>query len=199
MKLYTKIKTIETPTKTTLPPSHCSVIIQNITNHSATLPFVCIGYIEIPANIDLPSAYHVHDINPIVNSVFNSYYPTLVEPKLPVRSSSSPSNLSSSSFELQNLQPSRIIQHSFPTPPYSNQTLSFLNKFKFHYSDITNDENLKICQMFVKYQNCYATHRIDVGQISTPFRIRLKPKCKLQTQRPTTLLNSKFPYTTVKL
>ena len=45
------------PTKPTFPPSSCSVVIQNITNHSATLPFGCIGYIEIPATLDLPSAY----------------------------------------------------------------------------------------------------------------------------------------------
>ena len=33
-------------------------------------------------------------------------------------------------------------------------------------------------------QNCYAKHKNDVGKISTPFRIRIKDNCKLQTQRP---------------
>ena len=33
-------------------------------------------------------------------------------------------------------------------------------------------------------QNCYAKHKNDVGKISTPFRIRIKDICKLQTQRP---------------
>ena len=42
-----------------------------------------------------------------------------------------------------------------------------------------------MCQILVKYQSCYATHRNDVGQISTPFCIRLEPNAKLQTQRPT--------------
>ena len=45
------------PTQPTFPPSSCSVVIQNITNHSATLPFGCIGYVEIPATLDLPSAF----------------------------------------------------------------------------------------------------------------------------------------------
>ena len=33
-------------------------------------------------------------------------------------------------------------------------------------------------------QHCYAKHRNDVGKIFTPFRIRIKENCKLQTQRP---------------
>ena len=60
------------PNETNLPPSHSSVVIQNTTNHSATLLFGCIGYIEKPTTLDLPSAYHVHEINSLVHSVFNS-------------------------------------------------------------------------------------------------------------------------------
>ena len=38
--------------------------------------------------------------------------------------------------------------------------------------------------MLLKYKICYATHKNDVGKISTPFRIRLKPNAQLMTQRP---------------
>ena len=38
--------------------------------------------------------------------------------------------------------------------------------------------------MLLKYKSCYATHKNDVGKISTPFRIRLKPNAQLMTQRP---------------
>ena len=40
--------------------------------------------------------------------------------------------------------------------------------------------------MLLKYKTCYATHKNDVGKISTLFRIRLKPNAQLitQTQRP---------------
>ena len=41
----------------------------------------------------------------------------------------------------------------------------------------------------IKTQKCYATHKNDVGKISTPFRKRLKPIAQLMTQRP-----SKLPY-----
>ena len=36
----------------------------------------------------------------------------------------------------------------------------------------------------IDIQNCYAKHKNDVETISTPFRIRIKDNCKLQTQRP---------------
>ena len=38
--------------------------------------------------------------------------------------------------------------------------------------------------MLLKYKTCYATHKNDVGKISTPFRIRLKHNAQLITQRP---------------
>ena len=38
--------------------------------------------------------------------------------------------------------------------------------------------------MLLKYKTCYATHKNDVAKVSTPFRIRLKPKAQLMTQRP---------------
>ena len=38
--------------------------------------------------------------------------------------------------------------------------------------------------MLLNYKTCYATHKDDVGIVSTPFRIRLKPNAQLMTQRP---------------
>ena len=69
--------------------------------------------------------------------------------------------------------------------PYSPDTQQFLKKNKFQFSDVTEEESLQLCSNFVKYRTCYATHKNDNGQIATPFRIRLKPNAKLQTQRPT--------------
>ena len=43
--------------------------------------------------------------------------------------------------------------------------------------------------MLLKYKTCYATHKNDVGKISTPFRIRLKPNAQLMTQRPSKVPN----------
>ena len=57
-------------------------------------------------------------------------------------------------------------------------------KCNFEYSDLIDTEYVNLCNIFIDNQNCYAKHKNDVGQISTPFRIRIKDNCKLQTQRP---------------
>ena len=43
---------------------------------------------------------------------------------------------------------------------------------------------MNLCNILINNQNCYAKHRNDVAKNSTPFRIRIKENCKLQTQRP---------------
>ena len=37
--------------------------------------------------------------------------------------------------------------------------------------------------MLLKHKTCYATHKNDVGKISTSFRIRLKQNAQLMTQQ----------------
>ena len=72
----------------------------------------------------------------------------------------------------------------FPSLPYTSENLKFINKFNFQFSDLTDSEYITLCNMLLKYETCYATHKNDVGKISTPFRIRLKPNAQLMTQRP---------------
>ena len=162
-------------------PSNCSVIIQNITHHSAILAPGYIGYIEVPVTNIQPTHYKVNDVNSLKCTVFHSYYPDLSEPKPPRRRSS----LRNPKVEINNLQPSQILTRPLPPLPCSPDIQQFLNKFKVQYSDVTDEEYLQLCSILVKYRTCYATHKNDVGQIATPFRIRLKPNAKLQTQRPT--------------
>ena len=49
---------------------------------------------------------------------------------------------------------------------------------------MTDTEYVNLCNILINNQHRYAKHKIDVGIISTPFRIRIKENCKLQTQRP---------------
>ena len=49
---------------------------------------------------------------------------------------------------------------------------------------MTDNEYVNLCNILIYNQHCYAKHRNDVVKISTPFRIRTKENCKLQTQRP---------------
>ena len=50
--------------------------------------------------------------------------------------------------------------------------------------DLTDTEYITLCNMLLNDKTCYATHKNDVGKISTPFRYRLKPNAQLITQRP---------------
>ena len=83
-----------------------------------------------------------------------------------------------------NLRPSDKIRKNFPSLPYSTENQLFIKKFNFEYSDLTHNEYVNLCNILINHQNCYAKHKNDVGKISTPFRIRIKENCKLQTQRP---------------
>ena len=149
-------------------PSSCSVIIQNITHHSAILAPGYIGYIEVPATNIQTTHYKVNDVNSLIHTIFHSYYPDLSEPK-PLRRRSS---LRNAQIEINNLQPSQILTRPLPPLPYSPVTQQFLNKFKFQYSDVTDEEFLHLCSILVEYRTCYATHKNDVGQIATPFKFK---------------------------
>ena len=81
----------------------CSVIIQNITHHSAVLSPRYIGYIEVPATNIKPPHYKVKNVNSLIHTIFHTYYPVLSEPNPPVpRSSPKRSN------EIDTLQPSQF-------------------------------------------------------------------------------------------
>ena len=86
---------------------------------------------------------------------------------------------------LYNVQPTSNFSEKriFPSLPYTSENLKFINKLN-QVSDVTDTEYITLCNMLLKYKTCYATHENDVGKISTPFRIRLKPNAQLNTQRP---------------
>ena len=87
---------------------------------------------------------------------------------------------------LYNVQPTSHISKTriFPSLPYTSENLKFINKFNFQFFDLTDTEYITLCNKLLKYKTCYATHKNDVGRISTTFRTRLKPIAQLITQRP---------------
>ena len=87
---------------------------------------------------------------------------------------------------LYNVQPTSNTSEKriFPSLPYTSENLKFINEFNLQFSDLTDTEFITLCNMLPNYKTCYATHNYDVGKISTPFLIRLKPNAQLITQRP---------------
>ena len=75
----------------------------------------------------------------------------------------------------------------FPSLPYTTENFKFINKFKFQISDLTDIEYVTLCNLLLKYNTCYATHKNDLRKIAFTFRIRLKPNAQLVTQRPSTV------------
>ena len=78
----------------------------------------------------------------------------------------------------------------FPSIPYTTENFKFMNKFNFQFSDLSDTEYVTLCNLLLEYKTCYATHKNDVGEIATPFRIRLKPSAQLITRR----LILKYPF-----
>ena len=184
-------------------PDSCATIIQNSTNHVATLPTGHIGYIEVPITIEKPKYYQVNDINTFIHNVAHTYHPELTEPIPQINYTVSP-NLDTSStkqfslhqvymtdsdslpkpLSIYNVQPTTHTSKPRVFPlPYSTENLNFINKFNFQFSDLTDTEYVTLCNLLLKYKTCYATLINDVGKIATPFRIRFKPNAQLLTQR----------------
>ena len=182
--------------------------IQNIlttSKHVATLPTGHIGYIEVPITNEKPKFFQVNDINTLIHNVTHTYHPEITEP-VPQTNyivqyddpTTSPPKFSlhqiymtnddipNQTSPLYNVQPTSHTSEKriFPSLPFTSENLKFIIKFNFHFSDLTDSEYITLCNMLLKYKTCYATHKNDVGKISTPFRIRPKPNAQLMTQRP---------------
>ena len=183
----------------------CATIIQNFTSYPATLPRGIIGYIEIPITQTTPPHYRVNDVNSLIHSVIHAYHPDTTTPikqnlytdmnlctRVTPQSLLEINKIEINDKTLQlpipsvtgNLRPSNKIRKDFPPLPFSTENQQFIKKFNFEYSDLTDTENVNLCNILIDNQHCYAKHKNDVGKISTPFRIRIKDNCKLHTQRP---------------
>ena len=65
-KFRTRVKFIETIAKD--DPDTCVIIIQNSTNHVATLPTGDNNYIEVPFTNEKPKYYQIHDIDSLAST-----------------------------------------------------------------------------------------------------------------------------------
>ena len=185
-------------------PEICATTIQNTSKHVATLPTGHIGYIEVPITKEKPKFFQVNDINTLIQNVTHTYHPEITgpvpqtnyivhydDPTTPPPQFSlhqiymTNDDIPNQTSPLYNVQPTFFHnQRIFPSLPYTSENLKNIDKFNFQFSDLTDTEYITLCNMLLKYKTCYATHKNDVGKISTPLRIRLKPNAQLMTQRP---------------
>ena len=134
--------------------------------------------------------YHPEITEPVPQTNYIIHYDDTTSPPPQFslhQSSMTSSDIPSQTSPLYNVQPTSHTSEKpvFPSlPPYTSNNLKFINKINYHFSDLTDTEYITLCNMLLKNKTCYATHKNDVGKISTPFRIRHKPNAQLMTQRP---------------
>ena len=97
---------------TDVKPDICSTIIQNSTNHIATLPKGQIGYIEVPITNEQPKYYQINHLNTLVPNVAHTYHPDITDPLSLSRYNTPTQDLHS----LSNLFP--LHQITMTSPPY---------------------------------------------------------------------------------
>ena len=150
-------------------PDTCVTLIQNSTNHIATLPTGHIGYNEVPITNEKPKYYHVNDIITLIHNVTHTYHPEITE-VIPQTNYLSQYNDDTASFYqfslhqvyltnpnipiktfLYNVQPtSHTFEHRvFPSLPYTTENLKFINKFNFQFSDFTDTEYITLCNLLL--------------------------------------------------
>ena len=171
-----------------------------------------IVYIEIPVPIEKPPFYQVNDINTLFHSIIHTYHSDITEPQNPseyvcmdIQQQNSKQKVQPHKNRIptkdnpfiipetpivQNEHPSSPKKETFPSLPFTEENQKIIKKFNFQYSDLSDTECVKLCSILVNNKQSYAKHKDDVGLISTPFKIRLKEDCTLQTQRPTKILNT---------
>ena len=130
----------------------CATIIQNSTNHIATLPTGHIGYIEVPITNEKTKYYQVNDLNTLIHNVTHTYHPEITELFPPTNYSPTTeqqtiflsqfslnqvymtdTNSLPHSPSLYNVQPTSHSsqQRVFPSLPYSPENLKFIHKLIF--------------------------------------------------------------------
>ena len=140
-------------------PDTCATLLQNSTNHIATLPTGHIGYIEYPITNEKPEYYHVNDIITLIHNVTHTYHPEITEIISPTNYSSQYKDdivhfhqfslhqvyltnpyIPTKTSSLYNVQPtSYTSKHRvFPSLPYTTENLKIINKFLFQFSDLTD-------------------------------------------------------------
>ena len=60
--------------------------------------------------------------------------------------------------------------------------------FNFQHSQVTQNELDKLAKLLLKYTTVYATSKFDVGKVSSPLHLPLKPDAIFKKQRASKVL-----------
>ena len=72
---------------------------------------------------------------------------------------------------------------TFKISHYTEEQQKFLTTFNFQHSQITQKKFDKLAELVLKFPSVYATSKFDVGKISSPLHLPLKPDAIFKKQR----------------
>ena len=154
-----------------------SLHIYNNSSYGITLPEGLLGYCETIATT-LPTKEVAYRVNNILQ-LLDICQSTILDEELSINNIISIEKRNTDYFtKTPYFKPTFKISH------YTEEQQKFLTRFNFHHSQKTQNEFDKLAKLLLKYPTVYATSKFDVGKISSPLQLPLKPDATFKKQRP---------------
>ena len=153
-------------------PDICATdIIQNSSNHIATLRTGHIGFIEVPITNEKPKFYQISDINTLIHNVTHTYHSEITEqvPQTNYTVRYSDSTTPPLQFSPHHIYRQILSYHHklhlfimfnllltlqkrafFLKLPCTSENLKFINKLNFQFSDLTDTEYITLCNLLLE-------------------------------------------------
>ena len=160
-----------------------SLQVNNNSSYQITLPLGLLGYCETKATTSPTNevAYRVNNIQ-----LLDIGQSTILDEELSINNIISNEKRNTDFFTK-----TPYFKPTFKILNYTEEQQKFLTMFNFQHSQITQDEFEKLAKLLLKYPTVYATSKFDVGKISSPLHLALKPDAIFENNRR----NSKTPAT----
>ena len=151
-----------------------SLHVYNISPYQITLPLGLLGYFKTNATTSPTNEVAYRNILQLLDICQS----TILDEELSIYNIISNENRNTDYFtKTPYFKPTFKISH------YTEEQQKFLTMFNFQHSQITQQEFDKLAELLLKFPTVYATSKIDVGKISSPLHLPLKPDAVFKKQR----------------
>ena len=143
--------------------------------YKITLPFGLLGYCETNATTSPTQevAYRVNNILQLLDICES----TIFDEELSINNIISNGKRNTDYFTKTS-----YFKPTFKTSQYTEQQQKFLTMFNIQHSQITQNEFEKLADLLLRYPTVYATSKLDIGSISSPLHVLLKPDAVFKKQ-----------------
>ena len=153
-----------------------SLHVNNNSPYQITLPLGLLGYCETNA-VTSPTNEVAYRVNNILQ-LLDICQTTTLDEELSINNIISNEKRNTDYFtKTPYFKPMFKIAH------YTEKQQKFQPMFNFQHSQITQKDFDKIAELLLKFPTVYATSKFDVGKISSPLHLPLKPDAVFKKQR----------------